>query len=555
MPIRRHWFVAGIVVALVVAAGLAGARWWSAGTSTSAGPQAHTRQGAVSTPSGLASGAPSSTRPTTSVGATRPAAPPAGSAAWTRRENARAGSTAWRIPPAEVAGDHSLAGYADHVSVVPGGRFRLFVSSPRGAVTVRAFRLGWYDGDGARLVWRSRPFRPGKQARPRLLAGRTVVARWRPSLTVSTTGWPEGTYLLLLRAADGREKYVPLTVRSTRTTGALVLLNAVTTYEAYNDWGGYSLYRGADGRRAYRVSFDRPYDGNGATQLRGFEAATIQRAERQGLPLAYATSLDLDRHPHLLDGARGVVSMGHDEYWTVAMRRAVQRARDRGTNVAFLGANADYWRVRFAPGLHGADRMLVGYKSDAAVADPVRDAPDTTAMWRQPPHSNPENSLTGQLYECFPAHGPLVVRDPRFFLFRGTGARSGSAYAGLVGTEIDRAYPIRGTPRDLQVVAHSPVACDDTGTTYSDLTYYTTRSGAGVVDTGTMLWVRALRGPSPVEGIDARTSRFVRRVTANLWAAMATGPMGRAHPSHGDLAALHASPFTRTGTGGTYALP
>ncbi|HET8599386.1 MAG TPA: N,N-dimethylformamidase beta subunit family domain-containing protein [Segeticoccus sp.] len=543
--LRPHWRVVAVAVALLVAAALAGA-WWSGrvppGASAAGSPPRH---GAGASASGSPSARHFGVRPP----------PRPGSAAWTRRENARPGSTAWRIPPGKVAGEHALAGYADHVSVLPGQQFRLFVSCTRGSVTARAFRLGWYHGKGARLVWRSRPFRPGRQAGARLLADRTVVAPWTPSLTVSTKGWPPGTYLLLLRAADGSEKYVPLTVRSTTTAGAVVLVNAVTTYEAYNDWGGYSLYRGTDGRRAYRVSFDRPYDGNGATELLNFEAATIQRAERQGLALAYVTSLDLDRFPRLLAGARGVVSMGHDEYWTVPMRRHVEAARGRGTNVAFLGANADYWRVRFAPGLHGADRMLVGYKADAAVADPVHDAVDTTAMWRQPPHADPENSLTGQLYECFPAHGPMVVRDPGFFLFRGTAARAGSSYAGLVGTEIDRAYPIPGTPRNLQVAAHSPVACDDTGPTFSDLTYYTTASGAGVVDTGTMLWVRALRGPSPVEGIDARTSQFVRRVTTNLFAAMAAGPMGHAHPARGDLAALHASASTRTGTGGYYTLP
>ena len=70
-----------------------------------------------------------------------------------------------------------------------------------------------------------------------------------------------------------------------------------------------------------------------------------------------------------------------------------------------------------------------------------------------------------------------------------------------------------------------------------------------------MLWVRGLRGPSPGQGIDARTTRFARRVTANLFLAMVAGPMGRAHPAHGDLAALRARVSTRSGTGGPYTLP
>jgi hypothetical protein len=197
---------------------------------------------------------------------------------------------------------------------------------------------------------------------------------------------------------------------------------------------------------------------------------------------------------------------------------------------------------------------MVGYRSSSN-ADPVQDSRDTTAMWRQNPYADPENSLTGQLYECFPAKGPLVVTEPDFFLYRGTGAVEGESYSGLVGTEIDRAYPIPGTPENLQVIAHSPVRCANRGLTHSDMTYYTTDSGAGVVNTGTMLWVRALITTSEKHGIDERSVRFATTVTENLLEAMAAGPMGREHPARGNLEELSAPQSTRTGTGGAYSVP
>ena len=43
----------------------------------------------------------------------------------------------------------------------------------------------------------------------------------------------------------------------------------------------------------------------------------VALAERLKLPLAYADDIDLERDPHLLDGATGVISMGHDEYYSV----------------------------------------------------------------------------------------------------------------------------------------------------------------------------------------------------------------------------------------------
>lgn len=502
-------------------------------------------------PSGSATASPAVPSSATTSSSTTSHPQPSAGLTWVQAENRRPGTTAWRIPDAGVATDAQLAGWSDRTSVAPGESFGLHVSSRVGAFTVTVYRLGWYGGDGGREVWASSPVAGHPGVAPVLGPGRMVVTGWPTSLRVATQGWPEGAYLMVLRAA-GRARYVPVTVRSSDTTGRLVLVNAVSTWQAYNAWGGYSLYHGPGGsssNRSLRVSYDRPYDGNGAQSLLNFEQAAIRAAERQGLDLAYLTSWDLDRDGAVLTGARGVVSLGHDEYWSPGMRAAVERARDLGTNLAFLGANAAYWRVRFEAG----GRVLAGYKD--ATLDPRRGSRATTVHWREQPDPEPENSLTGMLYECYPAAGALVVRTPGFFLFRGTGVRAGSEVAGLAGTEVDRAYPIAGTPRDLQVVAHSPVRCGPLRRTWSDMTYYTAPSGAGVVSTGTMLWVRALRGPDAGHGITAQGAAFVRTVTENLLAAMAAGPMGLTNPSVPDLAGVHASPWTSTGTGAPYSLP
>lgn len=468
-------------------------------------------------------------------------------------ENAKRGTAAWRIDSKRIAGPLELAGYADHVSVRSGQSFRLFVTSTAGAFTVRSFRIGWYGGTGGRLVWTS-PSVPGRaQPAPAVRPSDHLVStKWQPSLTVPTTGWPAGAYLLLMTATNGKQKYVPITIRSDSTRDAVVIVDAVNTYQAYNDWGGYSLYNGPDksfGSRAHRVTFDRPYDGNGARTLVQSELPLIQLAERSGVRLAYLTSVDVATDPNALAGARGMVSLGHDEYSTVAMRDAVTKARDTGTNLAFLGANAGYWRVRYEPSPLGADRVVVGYK-DASL-DPLENRPDTTAKWRSKPYPRPENSLTGMLYECFPAVGSFTVRDPGFFLYAGTRATKGSAYPGLTATEVDRAYPIAGTPKNLQVVAHSPVTCGPSIHTFSDATYYTAPSGAGVFDVGSMNWVPALHGPNSKHSLDATGVAFARTVTLNLLRGMAAGPLGHTHPAVGDLSTLGASASTSTGSGGS----
>ena len=465
---------------------------------------------------------------------------------WTVAENAKPGTSDWRIPDSSVASDAELAGYADHTSVLPGETFGLFVTSTLGDVTVAAYRVGAYGEAGGRLVWQSQPLQGIRQPDPVVEADQMVVAKWSKTTDIATTDWPEGSYLLKL-TASGKSRYVPVTVRSRSTAGRLVLVNAVITYQAYNTWGGSSLYTGSDNTRAGRVSFDRPQKGNGAQQFFGDELAVIQLAEGLGLDLAYLTSVDLDREPDVLLGASGMVSMGHDEYWTVAMRTGVEKARDSGTSLAFLGANAVYWRVRLEEGLTGDRRVLVGYKD--AGADPKKNAADTTVKWRSQPLPDPENSLVGMLYECFPAYGDMVIQDPDFPLFAGTGVTKGDRIPGVVGIEIDRAYPVQGTPASLSVVAHSPVTCGADKQTYADMTYYTT-GDAGVWATGSMMWVKVLNGPNAKYGITDTSVAFVKRVTENALVEMAKGNAHGGLATTPNLADLNASTSTATGTGG-----
>ncbi|HZX03982.1 N,N-dimethylformamidase beta subunit family domain-containing protein, partial [Kribbella sp.] len=207
------------------------------------------------------------------------------------------GRQPWQVPDRQVAGPMELAGYADHVSVRSGESFRLFVTSSVGAYTVRAYRVGWYGGAGAKLIWTSARL-PGKaQPQPIRTSVRMVSAiNWTPSLTVQTKGWPAGSYLLLLRGANGKEKYIPFVVRSDSARGAVLIVDAVNTEEAYNAWGGYSLYHGPHRRpgvRSLMVTFDRPYDFDGARGVLGQYVPLVQVAERSGVRLAYATSVDL----------------------------------------------------------------------------------------------------------------------------------------------------------------------------------------------------------------------------------------------------------------------
>jgi hypothetical protein len=304
-------------------------------------------------------------------------------------------------------------------------------------------------------------------------------AGWPATYTLTAGDWPSGWYearLLATRsdgsAADSRAGFVlrPLSGRP----GAPILLElALNTWNAYNDWGRSNLYLGGTA-----VSFRRPFargflerpdplshrNANIARQpdlggdawlehARGaaisswsacagwptWEGPFVAWAEEAGYHFDYATNADLEERPRLLDDYRLMLSVGHDEYWSAAMRDTVEAFIARGGNVAFLSGNTSFWQVRYE---HDGATM-VSYKDRARVDDPVRhsDPKRLTSMWCDPLIGRPEAAMTGVSFSrggyarqagCTP-RGPrgYTVWRPEHWLFAGTDLR----YGDLLGDE------------------------------------------------------------------------------------------------------------------------
>jgi hypothetical protein len=433
----------------------------------------------------------------------------------------------------------SIEGFASRTSVLPGGSVDLRVSATAGSFTVSAFRMGSYGGEQAALAGRGGPFPTVAQpAAVELPDTRTITAPWQPTATVTAKDWPEGAYLLRLEGSDGAQSYVPLTVRSPSTRGRIVLIQAVTDWQAYNAWGGKSLYHGRDGQgesRSYAVSFDRPYNEQaGAGDFLGNDLPLVTFAESLHIPVGYASDVDLHDDPHLLDGALAVVSPGHDEYYSTAMRDGLTRARDAGTNVFFLGANAVYRHIRLSDTATGPNRLETDYK-DAGIDPMTTTNPgESTPQWRKAPLNRPESDLVGGYYQCNPGQADLTVAPRLSWLTDGMGLVPGQKLGSIVGPEYDRVDLDVPTPHPLQVIFHSPIRCTGQGgiDDASDVTYYTTPSGAAVFDSGTSKWECALDDEACGSGWgDAATFQVVREVTRRLLLAAADGPIGRAHPA------------------------
>jgi hypothetical protein len=478
-------------------------------------------------------------------------------AKWVQAENAKPGTSDWRI--SNPGKDGQLEGYADKVSAQPGETVKLFVSTKDPGYRVEAYRIGYYGGLGARLVWKSAQLQ-GRAQDPAQRDKQTnmVEALWSPSLSVQlTSAFPPGVYLFKLVGDSGAQHYIPLTIRDDRSTAAFVVQNSVTTWQAYNLWGGYDLYEGKNGsngsdfqHRARVVSFDRPYAmGAGSGDFLGNEFPLISLVESLGLDVTYWTDVDLHERAAQLSRHKALLTLGHDEYWSREMRDGAQQARDQGVNLAFFGANAIFRKIRFEPSQVGNDRHEIDYKS--AREDPMYGVnnKDVTVDWRLPPISEPESSLIGDFYDCNPVKADMVVADPGAWVFAGTGLDKGDRLQNLIGPEYDRYDP--GGPKNAQIMARSPVTCGGKSS-YSDMTYYTAASGAGVWASGTNWWVSKLSEEcSPVPSTTTTSSttttfpatpRIAKKtaicpkqavidITENVLNLFGVGPAGRTQPS------------------------
>lgn len=337
---------------------------------------------------------------------TSPALTPTGAdAGRVREENARPGTRAWWGAPHSPAS--AIEGYTTQTSYLPGASVGLCVSTtPAARYEVVVHRLGWYGGDGGREVLRlaSNVGLPRPTPDPDPITG-CSRAGWDVSDVVglprdAVSGHWVAQLRLLTGPHAGSVALVPFVVRPAPDDRPPVLVQVpVNTMQAYNHWGGKCLYtsNSTDNVAAVKVSFDRPVPSWPEANLNSrapfhYDLPLARWMERQGYEVGYQTDVDTHRAPWSLVGPRLVVTSGHDEYWTREMRDAFDGARDRGTSLAFMGANTAYWQVRY----EDDERTLVGYKS--AANDPEPNGGLKTVQFRQLEPARDEDALIGVQY-------------------------------------------------------------------------------------------------------------------------------------------------------------
>ena len=252
---------------------------------------------------------------------------------------------------------------------------------------------------------------------------------WPSVLSIDVKAWESDLYIVKVMT---NERYPIETLAYFVVTPAegkkspILLVLSTTTWNAYNDWGGRCLYTGAT-----RVSFERPL-ANGFLH----KTPSQNRKKTQPIPgdkealyytewakehhlsvwsgssgwwnwerLMYewlidndykvdvATSVDLHANPHLLSGHKVFLSVGHDEYWSAAMRDHVEAFRASGGHVCILSGNTCFWQVR----MENNNREMVCYKYTPE-KDPVLGTSEQRSLatqWVDRRVHRPEQSTIG----------------------------------------------------------------------------------------------------------------------------------------------------------------
>src|SRR5215475_8053321 len=477
----------------------------------------------------------------------------------------------WDVPNPS----RTIEGFADPFSVNAGGSINFKIKTSAAAYAIDIYRIGYYRGDGARLITSLTPDVSVSQNQPacstNTVTGLVDCGNWGVSATwnVPTTA-VSGVYFAKISRTDGTAgaNQIPFVVTDNSSHSDIAFMTADETWQAYNDWGGYNVYSGtATGSpwccsalgpgRAVQVSYNRPFATRADTPYGQdyffyAEFPMVQFLEKNGYDVSYVSQIDVARSgaATMLEQHKMLMNVGHSEYFDASDRANITAARDAGVNLAFFTGNTMWWKTRWANSQYNNEpyRTLITYKEslDSVQSDPA-DPPTWTGAWRDPRFSppadgQPENSLTGQLWSvnCCSYADTVPYSYSKLRLWRNTAVASlssGQTYTMPPETlgyewdsDVDNGFRPAGEidlsrtcESNVSQVLYTVTEEMVTRNACNSLTLYRAAGGAFVFDAGTVQWAWGLNSnhdgdsqnpPDPV----------MKQATVNLLADMGAQP-------------------------------
>lgn len=495
-------------------------------------------------------------------------------------ENCNTGTTDWTI--GDGLGDLTIQGFATDISVNVGQTISFKINTPASSYHIDIYRMGYYGGTGGRYITTIHPSAQLPQVQPACLTDPNTLlydcGNWgvSASWTVPATA-VSGIYIAApVRDDTGGASQIIFVVRNDASHSAILFQTSDTTWQAYNGFGGYSVYGPTDNwdltQRAYKVSYNRPSDtrtfaSEAATWVFGEEYPMVRWLESNGYDVSYFTGVDAARNGSLITKHQLYLSVGHDEYWSGPQRANVEAARDAGVNMAFFSGNEVFWKTRWENSIDGSNtpyRTMVVYKETlgpnsvpvaTAAVDP-EDPPTWTGTWRDPAKSppadggRPENSLTGTLFMVngtgLDNPGTLSIQVPSDYsslrFWRNTSianlaaGKTATLPAGTLGYEWDADIDNGSRPAGTFDLSSTSVNLTTdllldqggiygAGTAVHQMTEHRAPSGALIFGAGTIQWAWGLddNHDNPFEN-NLPADPDMQQATANLFADMGVLP-------------------------------
>lgn len=312
--------------------------------------------------------------------------------------------------------------------------------------------------------------------------------------------WQSDIYVAEI-SVNASKSIVPVVVKSKTPASSILLKITDTTAQAYNNWGGQSLYNRDPIARSIQISFDRPYVLVGYKyDYWYFDLMFMEWCQRRNIKVDVCSSVDIHSGAVDLNDYALMVSIGHDEYWSKETRDNVEQFVNDGGHVCFFGANTCFWQVRFDRN----GRQIIGYK-ELAAKDPMvlTDPSRVTGQWGAAPIKRPENEMTLGSYLTGGGWWDVIsdadqerrygkaycVSQPDHWVFDRTGLRLNDTF-GTIINELGKRDTIMGHETDSTKFVMSdagvPIVTGDDGTpkdavilAYCDLTDWpgTTKNG------------------------------------------------------------------------------
>lgn len=460
-------------------------------------------------------------------------------------------------------GDLSIQGFATDISVNQGETVSFKIDTTAANYRIDIYRLGWYAGDGARQVATIDDADTISQNQPDCLndtdTGLIDCGNWAVSASWAVpANAVSGIYIARpVRLDTNGASHIVFIVRDDDGESDILFQTQDTTWQAYNQYGGNSLYVGSPVGRAYKVSYNRPFTTRRTSAedwLFNAEFPLLRWIERNGYDVSYFTGVDSHRRGAEILEHELFISIGHDEYWSGIQRANVEAARAAGVNLAFFSGNEIFWKTRWENSIDGSNtphRTLVTYKEThpTGIDDPSE---EWTGTWRDPRNEpgadndegpNPENSLTGTIfyvnaYRDDPLTVPARFAPLRFWRYTTVAdllpGQTATTQPGILGYEWDESPDDDFRPAGQVLLSETIVNnvanyLQDFGSTYGPgnaihrLSLYRHSSGALVFGAGTVQWSWGLDDEHDFGQYDAADARL-QQATVNLFADMGVQP-------------------------------